>query len=989
MALNLVVRYKFLSFRGGWAIPGMLMEVYWDDSIDDYFVQTFTTEAATTPITRTASSPGTSFVSLGAIRTNYSIIAGFPQNTFDRDAPSADNYYSNYKFCDGANLQVFKVDTRFPFAKKVSLVDHFSCAPVVCDLQISDTFTTVPPSTATTLDGEIHVTATSSNGPIKFSLRQNFDYNSNEGLATGDFINLPPGDYTVTAKDAAGCADQINIKLNVQDPFEVLFRQEHKDLHGVPTRTDILERGYSGAITEVKGTEDPVILRYNAFGETDRFKAIIPSQLTMNWISETNFQFRRLFTQDERKYRVQHYKNFGSGFQLIWQGYVLASNYSETYTKTPYPVTIVATDGLEDLKDFDWVSRLDVPFKEEITPLNAIVEALRPTDQGINIMSAINRYEAAMSTGVADDPLNQCTFNPKTFYFEDEIKSCYEVIEEILKSFGARLLQRDGKWLIYSIEEAVASMPYREFNAGGEYLSNGIINDVRDIKPAPLSNRAVFSDRDQVLETLPSYGKMFFEHTLQEVPSLIQSHGFEKSDLYETPDGVTVINGWNVNIQNHPGATYGIKETKALDGDYNFYVKRGNINVPRSANKGTVSLIAKPFMVEYDRTDAFELKFDYAIVLGLYASNSPEAKVNPYWVKIKWMLKVGNHYFDSVSGTWTTDSSYQFNELYAEAFNKKDNFEILGNFREVTAVTTEEVSFQMILTFETTYDVYFGGSSGNLISEVKALPTTKLREGYRIKAAAFTPNAVTTEEFTITVYYVLVKDLSGDSGIETIRPNDFNDVSTPYNIKVWKFEERNKITYSNTRFESWNTEPDKENNVQYIYVDNVVFKHYPRGEEIPKNITIERTNNQFIKLEYNQTYLLNDIDTTNVNNSERTFINFYKRLDGTPTQEWTRTYRPGTDNLLALLSNDFATQYRLPSNKLTGSLHYDVRILPSSVMRETADGGRKYMFMGYELHDRDCSIVFDLAEVKDPITDPDSDDIYADFNTDFSEDFMS
>lgn len=53
------------------------------------------------------------------------------------------------------------------------------------------------------------------------------------------------------------------------------------------------------------------------------------------------------------------------------------------------------------------------------------------------------------------------------------------------------------------------------------------------------------------------------------------------------------------------------------------------------------------------------------------------------------------------------------------------------------------------------------------------------------------------------------------------------------------------------------------------------------------------------------------------------------------------------------------------------------------------DEEKKYMFMGYELHDKSSTIVFDLLQVQDTITDPDSEEVDAEFNTDFSLDFDS
>src|SRR5690606_21078371 len=171
---------------------------------------------------------------------------------------------------------------------------------------------------------------------------------------------------------------------------------------------------------------------------------------------------------------------------------------------------------------------------------------------------------------------------------------------------------------------------------------------------------------------------------------------------------------------------------------------------------------------------------------------------------------------------------------------------------------------------------------------------------------------------------------------------------------------------------------------EYVYIDNVVLLHYPNGAHPPANITIERINNRNIKIDLEEEYLLNDIDTENINNSERTYVNFFKLLDGTPTQVWERSYRPGNGKLMTLLSSEVISQYQSPANKLTGSILCPDEVLPTTVLREVNDGNKKYMFMGYELHVKSSTIVFDMSQIKDVVTDDESEDVDAGFTTGFS-----
>jgi hypothetical protein len=356
--------------------------------------------------------------------------------------------------------------------------------------------------------------------------------------------------------------------------------------------------------------------------------------------------------------------------------------------------------------------------------------------------------------------------------------------------------------------------------------------------------------------------------------------------------------------------------------------------------------------------------------------------INPLWVKIKWKFKLGSYYYDAKSGVWTTDVNYEYNELYISNFNDSQEYKIVSGFRRVNDITLEDADIEFILSFDTTVDV-LGTSEADAITKIKAITTPAKRVGDRIKShVSYTSSVGATEK---DIYHVLIDDNPANNGLQTVVPNDFDDDT---NQKVWDLEESIVNYKSRSRSSVLNNDPATENIVEYVYLDNVIVRHLPKAVEPPANVTIEKTNDINIKLDFEDDYLLNDIDIDNINNSERTYVNFLKRLDGNPTQVWTRSYRAGSDKLLALLADDFAVQYRLPSNKLTGSLHTDRRILPSSVLTETQDNDRKYMFMGYELHTKTCDIVFDLTEIKD-VTNPDSEDQYADFNTDFSLDFNS
>lgn len=1084
--LHFVIRYRIrTALNSPTFVVGNIVEVHWDDVAENFVVYKYADGTLTSPTTIT-SGPN-----LGVDRRDYEPISAA------RPIP--------YRFCDGSTLKSFGTNSTFPYSKLITTPNHFSCASgVVCDLAFSDDYRVTPASDLATNDGAISVVATTSNGDIRYSLNPDFDYES--GQASGNFPGLYAGDYTVTAKDASGCIAQITVTITIPETYQVHYRLEFTDHYGRPCRTDIEERGYEGAIEEVCGNEDPVVIRYNGDGEIDKFTTVIPSACEMTLMSMVNFQFHDLFSQDERKFKIKHYTDFGNsigsipespsettaitfnalenwsqfknfsrypnwlidsnpsvtfssytvgtpprvvttypiqsatlytpynfiegheydftlnfnadasgqmqlrvvdnfgvtqfsslksftagsdsvdlnftanaeckqiyitisnsplgaktievtgisgsvtspyipaspggpaGLELMWQGFVISSLYQEPYIAPPYPVTITATDGLADLKNYDFADYLDNFYTDDLTNLKAITDILRRTDLNCNFVSGINKFETRMNTEASDDPLAQSKFDPDTFYQGAQPKSAREALDEILRSFGATLKMRRGKYYAYLVEQGVTSIPYREFTYKGVYITNGVFDDVRDINYPVIQSGAKFRNRDQVIEKLPTYGRFYFEHSLIKQPSLIPSYSFEQVDIYEGEDGITLFKNWNVSILNAPGSTYGIKETKSLEGDWNFFFFVYPIPKPNTTGAQTLELLSATQAIEYDATDLFELKFDYATLVNNIG------RLNPKWVRVKWVLKVGDFYFDNAINEWTDVKTY--NDVYSEKLNNKTEFRTVASFREQPSLIVEPFSLEFIFETEKTYD--FVGD----ISDLKALTTTSWEIGKRVKGL------VDGDIY----YYILTENRNEESIPQTVLPNDFSGVS---NAVGWNLEQNSG---------------SGESQVTYWYLDNVAFRHLPAGAEPPANTTIERTNNRNIRVNFEREYLLNDVDIDNINNSERTYINFFKLLDGSPTQLWERSYRTGQGKLLKLLSDEVYAQYQSSAHKITGSLLCTDEILPTSVLREVNNGNAHFMFMGYELHVKSATVVFDMSQLLNPLGS-------ADFNDDFNEDY--
>jgi hypothetical protein len=668
-------------------------------------------------------------------------------------------------------------------------------------------------------------------------------------------------------------------------------------------------------------------------------------------------------------------------YDLKWIGYLLAANYSEIYGPTPYQVTIVATDGLADLKKESFVDSAGNKFRDDIVTMKAIVEILRKTDLGLNIISAVNRLEESMTSNA----LVESKFDASTFLADNEDQTpedCFTVLEQIIKPFGCRIYQKNAKWIIQTIEEAVHEFEYQEYNAEGVLISDGTINDFLEIQNRILAMEAAFTSRDQVLEIIPAYGVLFFEHTLLERPSLVRSYSFEQEDVYETPEGKAAFTHWNVNISESPGAEFGIKATNAFEGKYNFYYKIIRTTLGEPGER--IKLTSAEGSIEYSNQDAFEYKFQYSAILspeGLNRAGTPYPSNPPLWVRLSWMLKVGSYYYNEFFG-WSDNEAHKYNSIYVDAFNDGQDYNIVAPMRDVgDEPVLEDFQVEFILHNEKYVDFESDEFATNH-SALTNIPTVDLWPGYRVKGKIiYTPPGGSPLSAFSYFYYELSDENSDNDGDEIIRPDDYDDDT---NQKVWVLQEKYVIRRVAPRSDRYTANPVPDSRITYWYMDNVVLRLLPNGAEPADNITIEKTNNVNIKIDYEDQFLLNDMDIDNINNSERTYKNFFNKLDGTPTQVWERTYRPGSGKLLELYANDYTSQYKNYGFKLTGSMKVGQEINYGTIMKELFDNSKMYMFMGFELRDRSYSVGFDLSELKDVVNDPDSPDIDAGFTVGYS-----
>lgn len=183
--------------------------------------------------------------------------------------------------------------------------------------------------------------------------------------------------------------------------------------------------------------------------EVKKLEPVQGSQATLRLISERNFQYLDLHTDDMQKYLIKFYRSD----QLYWIGYLDSELYNENLTDyAPYAVEFSGADFniLERLKFRDENEKAYTGIAPFITQLKRCFSKLGLPFQKLCI--GCSTVPEGISMAVSETALHVLYIQSANFYDEDgEPMSCREVVESILEPFGLMMVQRDASVYIYDL----------------------------------------------------------------------------------------------------------------------------------------------------------------------------------------------------------------------------------------------------------------------------------------------------------------------------------------------------------------------------------------------------------------------------------------------------------------------------------------------------------------------------------------------------------
>lgn len=913
-----------------------VINAYWDDS----------TEAIAVKKNGSAFSP-TQSAQVGILNTNY-YVAGITSY-------EGEYAISGYSFCDGNTLNWFKMPTYYPgppyYMQRRQTADSPVCGTAVCDIHFVG-----PPQLTHTTDllsnnGQIIALATSSNGTVKYSLSP-FDY-ATGGQTSSTITGLSLGTYTLYAKDANDCTAQIQFTILFKPAYAEHYRfswysaqiQNGTSRH---ERLRIYEREYFGDVVEIdNGGSSPFVLnKLKAGNLNDKFNVIHPTNAVMSFMSEVDYAYLPMYTEDDKKYKCVYEVDEG-GFTPAWSGFEIPLNYQEDFVPVPYQSQLRLADNVKLLERIKYTDDNGNLLNGDQKLIKIIAHIMKKTGLELEIRSGINIFEENHNTAATDDPLDQTYVDVSCYRREGEPFMCNEVLEAILKPFGARLYQAENQWWLEEIDRATASYAYRVFTTDGDYSSNGTYDPVLQIKAPELTNRVALVDRDHSMGIIPSYGKVTVTSKFNYVGSIVEG-SFEKADLLSPESEITTyftgifqsggeenFKGWSLRL---PDGIQGVSFGRSvIDEEDRSFIHISDADKAVQSGKGRsvgafyfnanqwtgnlrdayIESAAKPF--QYGPNDQVRIRFDYS-TLGA---------VGYPFIILRFALKIGTKYLTNDFKTWSTTETIL--RAYPQPSSKLQTYETYVKVPETSAVVDSTIQMRIYYYAADFYD--FGMPSAtdspddatDGITDLIALDTDDIEYPYQADFRFHDGNGGYGRPFVELRLSTADEDIQ--KGI--IHPHDFNSTT---NGKIW-------WVVGNVMEGQKTVDPaghDYHNRL--FYVDNVSMDALPNGQAPPLEETLPTAELSRYVDEAMEIELYNS-DLLDVRNAKNMYNNYFKLSDGTPTSAWARSGVSESSRLQEILLKVLGSNHAAPTFRLTGSFVNEfARIGPQNYIKLVKPG---------------------------------------------------
>lgn len=231
----------------------------------------------------------------------------------------------------------------------------------------------------------------------------------------------------------------------------------YQDVTGIDFEVSIYKDSYAGASTSLKGDAIYGMNSLDSMSEPIRSKF-----LQLNLLADSTNQLSDLLDAEEREWSVTLTRNTN----VIFFGYLTSEGVRQSYVTMERYITFNVLDPMAFLEDLAYTDNTGNPYTGFDQLINIIAKCLQrsfeplPTSAWFNQIKAYVPYDTwqnpvsgGSSIYTGGDFLKQHTLDQDQWIDEesgDEVKSCIDVLKEILFSLQLVIQQVNGdSWVIY------------------------------------------------------------------------------------------------------------------------------------------------------------------------------------------------------------------------------------------------------------------------------------------------------------------------------------------------------------------------------------------------------------------------------------------------------------------------------------------------------------------------------------------------------------
>jgi len=258
---------------------------------------------------------------------------------------------------------------------------------------------------------------------------------------------------------------------------------------GATLFVNIYKDGYTGTVYSYTPTNITISPNSNS---DEPEPGIISSQLNLSFIlsSQDDYtNFPDLLTFNDREFYVEVTRTPLNGTEaIVWRGFMFNDYVNVPFSTGNLEVNVTCIDGLSFMKNSFYPYTADSNQFEKLYDVIAIGLNSIGFPNLPSLYQCCSYFGSAMvnrGANAANEPFIQ------TYIYKRDLQqqSFYDLLEQIIKSFGCRLFQQNGDWWIMSANEMAAStIYYTKYNTATGSSTGGTLSNAVTIYPYNGSN---------------------------------------------------------------------------------------------------------------------------------------------------------------------------------------------------------------------------------------------------------------------------------------------------------------------------------------------------------------------------------------------------------------------------------------------------------------------------------------------------------------------